>query len=318
MKQDRSIRRESLPEEERRDDESWDYWRALIDFTLTLVRYWKLLIAGPLIAGAIAYAVASFLPKYYSSSAYLGPLDETTSRLTATVLFSPPVVQVLRQKFPQYFPPSSMTDQERDRYLKNLIKFKATVDAKLSDPKLLQYYVLEVQDTDPARAQEIATTMIETWLTTTKPPPDRLTTLERLMESNESQLADLSTAISQLLKHPELLTSDIKTGFAAVNLAEMIKLRTESVRRSEELKALIAGYSSDMFFSRPNLPDKPVEPVKREIVFRSMGITFVVLILFVLLRHMTPLVMASPVYGPKLKQIGDAMPWRRRAINARG
>ncbi|MEA2836584.1 MAG: hypothetical protein QOD89_1134, partial [Bradyrhizobium sp.] len=101
------------------------------------------------------------------------------------------------------------------------------------------------------------------------------------------------------------------TGYAPVNIAEMIKLRGESVKRSEDLKAAINGFSSDFIFSPPNLPDTPVWPIKREFVFRAMQITFAVLILFVVLRHMISIGMANPLYGPKLRQIRNAMRWRR-------
>jgi hypothetical protein len=124
----------------------------------------------------------------------------------------------------------------------------------------------------------------------------------------------LSAAIAHLLKHPELLSSDVKTGYAPVNIAEMIRLRGESVKRREDLKAAIGGLGSDLIFSPPSLPDTPAWPVKRAIVFRTMGITLAVLILFVLLRHMISVGMASPLYGPKLKQIRNAVRWRRSPV----
>jgi hypothetical protein len=305
MKQDTFIRQDSLPDEDRLDDERRDYWQALIDFTVTLVSYWKLLIVGPLVAGAVAYAAAFLVPKSYVSSAYIGPLDDPASKMASTAMFSPPVLNAALQKFPHYLS-SAATDDERRLHLAKKVRFKATVD-----PKFLSLYVLEVEDTEPARAQGIAAALIGAWLVTTKPPPDRLASLERLNESNDSQLTDLSMAISQLLKHPELLSPDVKTGYAPVNIAEMIKLRGDSVKRSEELKAAIAGSSPDLIFSPPSLPDTHAWPIKREIVFRAMQITFAVLILFVVLRHMISVGMASPLYGPKLKQIWNAMRWRR-------
>jgi hypothetical protein len=305
MKQDTSIRPDSLLDEDRLDEEPKDYWGALIDFALTIVSYWKWLIAGPLIVGTVAYAATFMLPKWYVSSAYLGPLDEVTSKMTGTVMYSPPVLNAALQKFPQY-PSPAMTDEERSRYLSRRIRFKATSDSKL--PSL---FVLEVEDTVPARAQGIGGALIDAWLVATKPPPDKLASLERLTESNDAQFTDLSMAISQLLKHPELLSPDVKTGYAPVNVGEMVKLRSESVRRSEELKATIAGVGSDSIFSPPTLPDTPIWPVKREIVFRAMWVTLVVLLLLVLLRHMLSIGQASPVYGPKLEQIRNAMRWQR-------
>ncbi len=311
MKQDPSIRPDSFvrpdlsPDQAPLGDESQDYWGALIDFTLTLVGYWKWLIAGPLIVGVATYAFVFWLPKSYVSSAYIGPLEEGVSQMVSTTLYSPPVLNAVLRKFPQY-PSASWTDDERRRYLSDKIRFRS-----LGDRKLSPLYLLEVEDKEPARAQGIAAALIAAWLVTTKPAPDRLASLERLVESNDSQLADLSVAISQLLNHPELLRPDAKTGYAPVNVAEMIKLRGESVKRSEELKAYIAGISSDLIFSPPTLPDTPVWPVKRELVFRAMGITLFVLLLFVLFRHMMSIGLASSVYGPKLKRIGNAMRWRQ-------
>jgi len=308
MKPDTVIPHDSLPYGDRPGDERRDYWGALLGFTVSLLRHWKLLVAGPLIVGAAAYVVAPSLQKTYVSAAYIGPLDEATSKLAALVLRSPPVLNVALQKFPQY-PAPGMPDENRRLYLADKIKFKTTMD-----PKFSQLYVLEVEDAEPVRAQQIGTALIDAWLVTTKPPPDKLASLERLTVSNESQLADLSIAITELLKHPELLKPDVETGYAPVNIADMIKLRTEGAKRSEELKAAVAGFSSDLIFAPPTLPDVPAWPIRRELVLRSVGITLVALILFVLMRHTISLASANPVYAPKLKQIGNAMPWRRSSM----
>jgi hypothetical protein len=308
MKPEKFVPHDSLPDGERLDDEQKDYWGALLNAILSVLAHWRLLVVGPLIAGAIAYAVSFILQKSYVSYTYLGPLEEPASKMAAAVFFSPRVLNAALEKFPQY-PSSAMTDDERRLYLSKKIKFRAT-----ADPKSAALFVLEVEDNEPARAQGIGATLVAAWMVTTKPPPEKLASLERLNESNDIQLTDLSMAISQLLKHPELLSADVKTGYAPVNIADMIRLRGESVKRSEELKIAIAGFNTDMIFSPPSLPDTPVWPIKRQIVFRTMAITLAALILFVLLRHLMAILMANPVYAPKLEQVRNAMPWQRSPL----
>src|ERR1051325_9015722 len=107
MNQNVSTKQASLPEQEL-PASKLDIWTILLDALIIVSERWKLLILGPLIAGAVAYAGTVLLPKSYMSYAFLGPLDEATARKTASLILSPLILDVTLHKFQQ--PPfSTMT-----------------------------------------------------------------------------------------------------------------------------------------------------------------------------------------------------------------
>ena len=63
-----------------------DPWVVLFEAILILLTHWKLLIIGPLMAAAVAYAGSFLLPKSYRSYAYVGPLDEAAAKRSAALI----------------------------------------------------------------------------------------------------------------------------------------------------------------------------------------------------------------------------------------
>lgn len=277
-----------------------DPWAVLLDSLLVILRHWKLLIIGPLIAGAVAYAGSFLLPESYRSYAYVGPLDEATAKRSSTLIPSPVVLDAaLRKLSQQPFP--SMTPEQARRYLMRRIQFKPVQGA---DPKSSSLYVLEVLDAEPSRARDILTAVIESWLAAMKPPPERLASLQRMKEALEVQLADLSTAIAQLMDHPELLRPDIKTGYAPVNVADMIRLRTDGVTRREEMKSIIEGPGHDIIVLPPILPVDPVAPAKLRIALVATAITFAGLVGILLFRGVLVPALARSRYAAGFRRLG--------------
>ena len=280
-----------------------DIWTVLLDALIILTTRWKLLILGPLAAGAVAYGASLLLPKSYQSYAYLGPLDEVTARRTSSLVLSPLILDVTLSKFPQ--PPfSSMTLDEARLYLRERIDFGLAAGG---DPKFASLYVLKIIDSQPARARDLLTTIINAWLVAMVPPPDRLASLKRLQEGIDLQSADLSSAITRLMDHPELLRADVKTGYAPVNVADMIKLRTEGISRSEDLRTAMAGPGHDVVVSPPTMPTMPVGPAKRKIVAIVAGCALVLLVGLLLMRDLFLPLLANSVYQPKVQRIANAL-----------
>jgi hypothetical protein len=309
MNQNMPTTQVSLPEQDLAESKL-DVWTVLLDALIILSDRWKLLIVGPLIAAAVAYAGAFLLPKSYGSYAHVGPMDEATARKTSSLILSPLVLDATLHKFPQ--PPfSSMTLDEARNYLQERIGFAL---APGGDPKLPSLYVLKVVDSQPARARDLLTTIIDTWLVAMQPPPDRLASLQRLQEGVDLQSADLSSAITRLMNHPELLSGDIKTGYAPVNVADMIKLRTEGIAKSEDLRAAMAGPGRDVIVSPPTMPTTAQGPVKRKIVAIVAASTLAFLVVLLLVRDLLLPLLADSIYVPKLRQISDALrPYKVRS-----
>lgn len=294
------------------DDRDLDYWGMALDFVPPVLRAWKLIVVATVAAGVVAYFVGIFTvlhpPKIFSSVAYIGPLDEAKAKYAGSVLQSGPVMRTALKKFADYPVPGASDRQRRERLARELQFFPATG----SDPKRPSLYVLEVSDTDPARAQAIASSLIDAWLATTRPQPGAAARLGRLLKATETQISDLSTFIDELLKHPELVGS--KSDNIPADIASLIELRAESIGKVEDIKGELAGIGTDVIFSPPTMPDKSVPDAPRlspwRAVLKAMGITFVALLVIVLLRHIVLQNMNSPHYGSRMQRICEALPWR--------
>ncbi|MFZ2160220.1 MAG: hypothetical protein WAV72_29440 [Bradyrhizobium sp.] len=302
----------SLSQQEPPTSAEADPWALLLDSLLVILRHWKLLIIGPLIVGAVAYAGSLLLPKSYLSYAYVGPLDEATAKRSSTLIPSPVVLDAALRKLSQRQPFSSMAPEVGRRYLAPRIQFRP---AQGADSRSSSLYVLEVLDAEPSRARDILTAIVDSWLAAMKPPPEKLASLQRLKEALEVQLADLSTAIAQLMDHPELLRPDIKTGYAPVNVADMIKLRTDGVVRSEELKSIIEGPGHDAIVLPPIMPVDPVAPAKRRIALVAAAITFAGLVVILLFRGVLVPALARSRYAAGFRRLGGVF---RRGESAVG
>ncbi|UPJ51981.1 hypothetical protein IVB30_11875 [Bradyrhizobium sp. 200] len=283
-----------------------DPWDVLFEAFLVLLKHWKLLIIGPLIAGVVAYSGSFLLAKSYRSYAYVGPLDETLGKRSAALIQSPVVLDAAVRGLPEKLFSPIPANQSR-AYVTQRIRFRP-IDA--ADPKLQQLYIFEAVDSQPARAQAILTAVIGAWMTAMKPPPGKLASLDRMKEAFELQSANLSTAIATLMQHPELLRADVKTGYAPVNVGDLIKLRTDGIIKIEELKAAMAGLGDDIVVLPPTMPEASVGASRRLIVMLTVGITFVVLSGFLLVRGLFLPWLVNSAYGPKVRQLGDVI-WRR-------
>ena len=121
MNQNLAPKQDSLPPHNLSGGKT-DFLAALLDAIFIILEHWKLLVAGPLIAGAVAYASSFLLQKSYQSYAYLGPLDEGTGKKTSMLILSPMVLDAALRKLPR--PPfSSMTTDEGRLYLTQRIHF---------------------------------------------------------------------------------------------------------------------------------------------------------------------------------------------------
>jgi uncharacterized protein involved in exopolysaccharide biosynthesis len=166
-----------------------------------------------------------------------------------------------------------------------------------------------LDDGDPRRAQSILNAILDAWLETLAPRPDSSARLGKALEASEAQAADLSQVISELKKRPESMFADVRNGYFPPNVADMIKMRTDTLARIIELQVLLRPGSRDLIFSQPTLPEEPSAPRKKLIVSISMAITFVGLIAFFLLSWSMHVAAGRPVYAPIFARMRQAMPW---------
>lgn len=277
--------------------------RSCLEAIAILFEHYKLILIATALVGAAAVAVQHLIPKVYMSVAYLGPFDEQPARAAQVIIHSDPVLSSALEKFPGY-QPGLPIEERRARLLKNL-NWKLVSG---STPKSATY-TLALFDSDPGRAQRMLTAIIDGWLTAAGPRPDLTERLTKALQANEAQAADLSQIISELKKRPEAMFPDSRSNYFPPNIADIIKMRTETAARIFDLTAALRAGSRDWVFSEPTLPEQPSGPGKVTVALVSMGIALVGLIAALLLDWRLKLASKTPAYAPIFARIRRAIPW---------
>ena len=269
----------------------------LLDGIAVLAERLRLILGVTLLAGVAAFGVALWLPKTYTSVAFLGPMDEMVGRGAEGVIHSAPVLDPIIEKFPQY--KSGYGLEDKRKLLSSSLRWETLGGA---DPKAA-IFSLSFGDTDPVRAQSLLAALLDRWLETRKPGPDTSARLEKALEASEAQAADLSQVIAELKKRPDAMFADGHNGYFPPNIVDMIKMRTETASRIVDLTMALRAGSHDLIFSPPTLPQEPSGPRKKVIVFAAMVGVLVALIAFLLLRWGLGLASEDPAYAPTIARI---------------
>jgi hypothetical protein len=322
MRPEDSSRSDRLEENEAANERG--NWRVVcLDGLAVLVERWKLIAILTLLAGVLAYGIMSFLPKVYTSIAYVGPLEDSSAKgpdvkgppdLVAkgsdlvmkgadVVVQSAPVLDAVLAKFPQYR--SGYSLEERRDYLSSRLAWKIVKGS----PQKAALYTVKLEDTDPHRAQSMLSAILDTWLEIIGPRPDTSVRLSKTLEASEAQAADLSQVIAELKKRPEAMFADARNNYFPPNIADMIRTRTETASRIADLTMALRAGSRDLIFSPPTLPEQPSGPSKITYVPVSMAVTFFGLIAFLLLSWSLSLAARKPAYAPMVARMRRSMPW---------
>jgi hypothetical protein len=280
-----------------------DWQSMFVDCMAMLAARLWLIVGLTLLAGAAAYGVACWLPKIYISVAYLGPLEAPNTKTAEAIIRSGPVLDPVIAKFPQY--QSERGLEERRVYLNSNLRWRILSGS----PSTSAIYTLSFDDTDPQRAQALLNAIVDGWLESIRPRPDRTVRLQKILEASEAQAADLSLVIAELKKRPDAMFADARNGYFPPNIVDMIKMRTEIATLIVDLTMELRAGSRDMIFGPPTLPEQPGNSSKKWIVLGSMLATFGGLIALFLSRWYLATVARQPVYAPAIAQIRRAIHW---------
>jgi hypothetical protein len=120
-----------------------------------------------------------------------------------------------------------------------------------------------LDDTDPRRAQALLNAIVDGWLESIRPRPNRTARLQKLLEASEAQAParlqklleaseaqadDLSLVVAELKKRPDAMFADARNGYFPPNIVDMIKMRTEIATRIVDLTMELRAGSRDMIF----------------------------------------------------------------------
>jgi hypothetical protein len=241
----------------------------------------KLLVLGPIVVGIIALGVASVWPKSYTSVAYLA-MDENEAKAADVRMRSIPVLDKVLAEFKV----QGNTLEARRRFID---ENRRIVVAAGTSPKISSLFRLEYSDRDPVVAQKINSAFIEVWLETTKPAPDRRTTIEAEIERTDLQAKSISQLIERLEKDsPSLLAQNSLQGELATPILGLIARRDQNLVNLAALRNSLRGVSRDVIFGAPDLPEEPSWPKRGIITVLAALSAGLLLLTFLILRRFGP------------------------------
>jgi hypothetical protein len=237
----------------------------------------KLLLVGPVVVGVIAFGIASALPKWYTSTAYLS-LDEAGARAADSLMRSTPVLDKVLAKL------DAPRDGFEARY-KSLDSNRRIVVAPGEIQNASKLFRLEYSDRDPRAAQKINSLFVDAWLDSTKPPPKKRRVIEAEIERRELQAKSISQLLDRLQKDATSLVTQSQQGELATPMMNLIEKRDENLEALVSLRESLNGLSSDVVFGPPDLPGEPSWPKKAIITILAVIVSTLLLLVFVILRR---------------------------------
>ncbi|MFC7702453.1 hypothetical protein ACFQX9_38010 [Bradyrhizobium sp. GCM10028915] len=220
-------------------------------FTAIIRRNLLLLLLAPLVTFGLGFAIASFLPKWYTSVAFL-TLDEAGARSADSLMRSPRVLdRVVSELGDQGTREANKRSFDRNRRI-------VVATGELSGTSRL--YRLEYSDREPHRAQKINSAFIEAWLETTKPTPQQRSKIEAELDRRETSLRTVSTLIERVQKEATSLVSTDQSVELATSIANLIQRSDDNFTAILGLRNSLNGVPPDVVFSAPDLPEEPSWP----------------------------------------------------------
>jgi hypothetical protein len=251
----------------------------------------KLLVLGPVVAALVAFGVASVLPKWYTSAAYLA-VDETGARVADARMRSAPVLDKVLAEF--HAPGDTLEARRRflDRNLRMVVAAGET-------QKTSNLFRLEYSDKDPRVAQKVNSLFIDAWVASTQPRPDRRTEIEAEIERTDLQTKSVTQLIDQLQKDAPSLVSQSPQGELATSILGLTTKRDQNLANLISLRRSLNGVSRDVVFGLPDLPEEPSWPDWKIVTPVTYFVAVLLLLTFVILRHFSAGLDLAPSFPRK-------------------
>ena len=213
----------------------------------------KLLIASVLVAGIAGFVAASFMTKYYRSSAYLS-FNEDLARAANSTMSSP---QTLDKVLAKVKVPGD-TIEARRRFIDNN---RSIVVAPKEIPRTSKLFRLDFTSSDPHVAQQVNSLFIKSFIKSTKPPPNKAIVINAEIERNTVQAKTISDLLERLTKEtPSLVSQNSLQGELATPIIGLVAKRDQNLANIITLKQQLLGVSEDIIFWPPDLPEEAVWP----------------------------------------------------------
>lgn len=241
---------------------------SLLDILVTLAESWKLLVFGPLIAGALAGALSFLLPKTYESVAIV-----RMSEAELALLNTAPVLDPLIEKFgllPQF---DGVKEDARQYLAKKLV---GKVDKKTG------LATITASANAPEKAQELGKAAMEALLTELLPKGKNKDQVEQQILSNERIIVSSTDAIEQLQKQiGKAGQGDAGLDVVMKHYATLSAEVTNKQLQNIELKKSLVVRGDEVYVQQASLPQRKTSPKSGMVVLLALMASGFVLLFFV-------------------------------------
>lgn len=241
---------------------------SLLDLLQTIVDNLRLLVFGPIVAGLLAFAAASFWPKTYESTAIL-----KAEPITASIMLSAAVLDPIASSLG--YTPQMPADDAR---IKLKEQIKANINAK---DKLL---TLTAQANSPQASQALAQAVLQQTYTQGQPRDSEKLRLQKQLVQAQAREKEASQA-AQLLGRKLDVTGSTGASEVAQGYAQMVGVVKESQNAQIEIEQKLQGLDASALVQEATLPTKHSTPKRSLLAIMSALAACFVLLLFVFIRQ---------------------------------
>ncbi len=266
---------------------------SILDLVAVLAEHLRILLAGPVVVGVLAFGVASLLPVQWSSVTVLRGGSTTTPGLVSSAAVLAPVAQSL----------GLATGESMDGAVERL---RSKVRASFNNKD--QLVTVVVTDVTAAQAQKIASLVWAQVKLASAPMGPERQRLEQQLADMRRRSDQLESAIQPLMQRLKQGTTDIRPE-SVRSYAQLLETALRLDNERAALEKQLVGMDDSALLQPPSLPVRP-EPRRRSAVAVAAALgTGLLLLLFILIRQGLRNAQRDPVSADKVRRIRAG--WRR-------
>lgn len=256
----------------------------VVDVLVVLAENWIWFVLGAFAALALSYGYIQIVPRLYTSSAVLRSTEldivgnESQLANIAAYITSNRVLDDVVKKYPT---PGRSADADR----KSLLARLRVAPSKGFDKKNSDLLVVEFDDADPKRAQDIVLMLIDLVLQSMKPRKSEKEWIAKQLEVASTQLENLDRILGGVAMESPRLVPDKLTD-SGISLLKFRQERTEVELRLLKYRRQLEGPTQEaMVLFAPSLPTEPSSSKLLWIVAQAEGATMFLLLLYFFARE---------------------------------
>jgi capsular polysaccharide biosynthesis protein len=255
---------------------------SLLDLLQTIADNLRVLVIGPIVAGLLALAAASFLPKTYESTAIL-----KAEPIVASIMLSAAVLDPIASSLG--YTPQIPADDAR-------AKLKGQIKASINKDKLL---TLTTEANTPQAAQALAQAVLQQTFTQSQPRDSEKLRLQKQLEQSQAREKE-ATQTAQLLGRKLDSAGGASASEVAQGYAQMIEVIKTSQNTQLDIERQLQGLDASALVQEATLPTKHASPKRSLVAVIAALAAGFALLLFVFIRQALHSAKQDPESAQKL------------------